>query len=325
MPNRRHKAGALCYVLLSGCGYIGDPQYPAVNIPNRVGNLSVIERGHNLDINFTIPDLTTEGLVVKSIGSIDLRVGPSVPDFHIEPWAQTATRIETAVPAKLGLVHAAIAVDKFAGQKVIVAVRLSNAKGRLSEWSNLKELVVVPGLDTPGDVTTVAVPAGVQIKWQAAGAKSFKIYRSTETEPQPTVLASTDGQDYIDTTTVYGKRYEYYVQGLDGDVESEVAGPFAITPVDKFAPAVPAGLAATPGLDAIELAWERNTEPDFRGYRVYRSPGGATWERIADLIESPNYSDRKVESGKRYRYAVTSVDQTGNESEKSPPVEAALP
>jgi len=54
---------------------------------------------------------------------------------------------------------------------------------------------------------------------------------------------------------------------------------------------------------------------------VYRSTEGAEFEKIAALIDAPVYSDQRVEAGKRYRYAVSSVDQAGNESARTEPVE----
>ena len=72
----------------------------------------------------------------------------------------------------------------------------------------------------------------------------------------------------------------------------------------------------------IELAWERSVESDFRGYNVYRSTGDGPFEKIASLIDVPTYSDREVKTGTRYRYAVTAVDQVGNESPRSPVAEA---
>ena len=76
-------------------------------------------------------------------------------------------------------------------------------------------------------------------------------------------------------------------------------------------------MTATPGVNAIELAWDRNTESDFKGYNVFRSVEGGPFEKIASLIEAPTYSDHQVEVGKKYRYAVSAVDLTGNESQRS--------
>ena len=92
--------------------------------------------------------------------------------------------------------------------------------------------------------------------------------------------------------------------------------------MDIFPPAVPAGLTAVSSTNTIELAWERNTEPDFKGYNVYRSAEGGPLEKIASLIEAPTYSDRQIEPAKKYRYTVSAVDLTGNESQRSEVAEA---
>src|ERR1700727_3937223 len=81
--------------VLAGCGSIGEPLYPALRIPSPAPDLTVVERGNNLDISFTIPPLTTEGLPLKEIGGIDLRVGPSPSnDWNAEEWARGATSVD---------------------------------------------------------------------------------------------------------------------------------------------------------------------------------------------------------------------------------------
>ncbi len=106
---------------------------------------------------------------------------------------------------------------------------------------------------------------------------------------------------------------------------SEIAGPVSVTPKDIFPPAVPTGLTASIGIGSIEMAWERNTEPDFKEYRISRAEGSGAFVQIAAGLEAPTYSDRNVESGKHYRYRITAVDQSGNASEPSNPVEATAP
>lgn len=310
----------------TGCGYIGDPLYPALNVPSRVVDISVVERGRNLEINFTIPPLTTEGLVVKQLGGIDLRIGPNKSEpFETEHWASGATRIEVPVPKKAGPVHVAVPVQPFTGQEIIVGVRAMNTKGRPSDWSRLVSVPVQPPLATPSALVPENVAKGVFMTWKAPGQANFRIIRKAQDEQLATQIGTTGETQYLDSQTVYGKTYEYWVQGVNGDAESEYAGPVAITPEDKFAPAVPAGVTASRGLHSVELAWERNTEPDFKGYRVYRAVADGPLERIADMIEAPSFSDVNIDPGKNYRYAITSIDQSGNESEKSPFVEVTAP
>ena len=311
---------------LTGCGYVGEPLYPALNIPKATVDLRAVERGTNIDVNFTIPPLTTEGLLVKQIGGLELRIGPNaIVPFQLAQWVSLATRMEVPVSGKTGPVHVKVPVQPFIGQEVIVGVRSVGGKGRASEWSNLVTVTVRPPLATPVDFTPVLEEKGVLLKWKAPGVMSFRIFRRAQSEPHPSQLGTAAQPQFLDTTAEFGAHYEYWVEGVQGDAESELTGPLAVTPEDKFAPAVPAGLVASAGLQTIELAWERNTELDFKGYRVYRRIGDGSFEKIGELIEAPSFSDHKVETGKRYGYAISSLDQSGNESEKSLAVEIAAP
>ena len=311
--------------MLAGCGYIGEPLYPALNIPTRVSDLAVVERGNHIHVTFTIPALTTEGLVLKQIGSVELRAGPSTGDFEINRWAESAKRIEVAAPGQPGAVQVPIPVEGFVGQAIIVAARVVNAKGRASAWSNVVLLTVETPLTTPAQFIAKPSPEGVRLTWTAPGETAFRVYRVAPGENSPALLASATEAQYVDATAEFGKTYSYYVQAVHEKAESEAAGPFVITPKDEFPPATPAGLAAAVSGDSIELSWQRNTESDFKEYRVYRSLEGGPFERIAAGLEAPGYSDRKLTSGKRYRYRVTAVDQSTNESEPSSIVEAVAP
>jgi hypothetical protein len=312
-----------------GCGSVGEPLYPAVNIPTRISDLTAVERGARIDIAFTIPALTTEGLTVKAIGRVELRVGPnpnSGAAFQSDQWAAAAKLVDVApAPSGPGPVRVPVAAQQFIGQDVIVGVRLANSKGRLSDWSNFATLRIEEPLATPANFKVADVPQGVSLTWTEPAVSQFRVYRKTAQDKQPSLLATTQEPNYLDSTTEYGKTYEYHIEGVHEKTVSDLAGPLSITPKDVFPPAVPTGLTASAGIGSIELAWERSTEPDFKEYRVLRSEGGAAFVQIAAGLEAPSYSDRSVESGKRYRYRVAAVDQAGNSSEPSNPVEATAP
>ncbi len=133
----------------------------------------------------------------------------------------------------------------------------------------------------------------------------------------------------MDPDTRFAVTYEYTVQAVEkaGEsfAESEISAPFSITRVDKFPPAVPQGLMALAASSSVELTWDRNTEPDLRGYYVYRAAGDGPLERVGGLLDAPGYSDRDVKPGTLYRYAVASLDESGNQSGPCKPVEAMLP
>ena len=157
------------------------------------------------------------------------------------------------------------------------------------------------------------------MRWQAAEGAKYRIRKGTGE------VATVEKPTYVDAAVELGKTYTYDVQTVIGLVESEISTPVSITARDTFAPAAPAGLTAVAGVSAIELVWERNTEPDLGGYRVYRAEGAGEFTVLADAVEGLAYSDRQIESGKTYKYRVTAFDRSGNESPPSAVVEVATP
>jgi hypothetical protein len=311
------------YVLLCGCGYVGEPLPPALNIAMPVTDLQAVQYGDRLVVDFTIPALTTEGLVFKQIGKVDLRAGPADEPFDAEAWSQSATPLN--LPAgEPGPVHAEFPVKPFIGRKLVVGVRVVNTKGRVSGWSNMVALEAVQPLPRPAEVAAESAPQGARITWKSTES-AFRLYRRGPEDKSPVPIATVEGTEYADTTAQFGTRYEYLVQALRGRAESEISAPAAVTPRDVFPPSAPAGLSAVPGLDSVELVWERNTEPDLKGYRVYRAAENEELQLLADAVDGPAYSDRTVESGKKYRYAIRAVDQDGNESTMTASVEITAP
>ncbi len=317
----------LCFsVLLAGCGSVGEPLYPALNIPMTIADLTAVERGDKIVISFTISPKTTEGLLLKEVGSVELRVGPNAGnDFRADAWAASAKQLDVPLPTQPGPVHFDAPAQDFIGKEVLVAVRIGNPRGRMSAWSNIVAVAVEQPLAKPANLSADAVAQGVRLTWAAPNQSSFRIFRKPAQEKEPLLLGTSDKPEYVDTTSEYGKPYDYYVQAFHDKTESEILGPASITPKDTFAPAVPTGLNVTAGVGAIELSWDRNTESDFKAYQVYRSEDGGPFVKIAEGLEGPSYSDRKIESGKHYRYRISAIDQTGNPSEQSPPVEAIVP
>ena len=307
----RTAAFAASCVLACGCGYVGDPLPPALNIPERIQDLKAVELGDRIVLEFTIPKLTTEHLTIKTLDGIEVEVAGQ--SFGMQTVANGTGRI--TVPA-----------EQWVGQTIPLRVRaVSNRKA--AAWSNGVTLAVVPPLPKPRAVAAASDARGVRISWQfepRAGV-GYIVLRKGATDKEPVIAGKSNETAFVDTAAEYGKPYSYTVQASAGQALSDVAGPVEITPIDTFAPAVPAGVTANRGVNSIELAWERNTEPDFRTYRVYRAVKGSEPRLLADSVDAPAYSDRQIESGKTYAYSVSSIDERGNESTPSPPLEVLAP
>jgi len=299
-----------------------------MNIPSRTGDLAAVERGPEIVARFTVPAMTTEGVLRKQAVRLDLRIGPKpAGPFNPDLWALSAKPVPGGT-VENDLAQYKIPAAEWIGRDVALAAKVIGANGRDAGWSKPVFLTVVPPPEQPAELRAAAVAQGVYLTWRAAG-NLFAVSRRGPDETDFTALARSDKPEWTDATAEFGKTYRYFVQTIakagEGEAQSGLSQEVQITPVDTFPPAAPAGLTAVPSTASIELVWERNTEPNIAGYRVYRALGNAPWERLADTQELPTYSDRKIESGKTYRYAVSAVKRNGLESPMTAPVEAGAP
>jgi hypothetical protein len=310
---------------LSSCGYIANPLPPALDIPSRTVDLRAAENGDRVLVEFTIPMLTTEGLPLKSLRKVELFAGPPNAPFNADTWAPMAKHFDVPADSPGPVAFDEIPVREWVGQSIAIAVRATGPKGKLSEWSNIVPLTVGEPLAPPAKLIAENTQDGVKLSWSGTGPK-YRVFRS-QSDVQPAVIGETEQPEYLDNSAQFGTAYRYLVMSFEGDTRRSVVSETAsITPIDKFPPGVPAGVTAAAGVNAIELAWVRNTEADFRGYNIYRAEGEGPFSKITPaLIDSPNFSDNMVQPGRMYRYQITAVDLTGNESARSETVTGALP
>jgi hypothetical protein len=317
---------AVAAFFLAGCGYVGDPQPPLANIPPGVKDLAALQRGGQIIVQFTVPALTTEGHPIPPPLKLDLRAG-TADQFEPNQWVAGARQIPPGAIAG-GIAHYEIPAADWIGKEVIFGVRVVAGNGKQSGWSNYVIVPVVTPPQKPAGIATAVTRQGVRLTWQGRGT-DFRVFRKTG-DGDHAPVANVQSPEWTDTATEFGKRYTYLVQSivkLDNrkEAESELSDEASITPRDVFPPAAPQGVHGSSAPNSIELNWERNTDEDLNGYRVYRGEGDGALEKIADVTVVPSYSDRKVEHGKTYRYQIAAVDQSGNESPRSAPIEVGMP
>jgi hypothetical protein len=332
-------AAAVAALLLStGCGYIGPTLVPLVNVPTAPSDVAAVQRGAKLIAHFTVPGVTTEGYRIKGGLQLDLRAGPSPDVWKESEWAAKAERVAPAritklPPARPDATAQQLAEYEFSstawtGKTIVVAARVIGSNQKASNWSALSTLPVVAPLAKPEQLVATPLANGIRLTWRGAGGH-FRVLRRAEGGDGFAELATTTAPEYLDASAEFGKTYTYQVLAFAAvapqkEAQSDLSEETTKLYKDEFPPAAPAGLVATPSPASVELSWESNTEPDLAGYRVYRSTAGGAFEKIADVNEIPTYSDHAVERGKTYRYTLTAVDKSGNESGRSATVEAAL-
>jgi hypothetical protein len=309
-----------------GCGYPGPVMPPSPEIPPQVGDLSAVERGDKIVIAFHTPARTTDNVAIKHFNEIDLRIGPALTPFDFENWAATAKPFPMAPPAPNDpldpqpiAMGEAIPLDGLLGKHVAIAVRTSIKRGEhFSSWSNRAVLEVTPPLGAPADLNLQPSAEGVVLDWHSVdSAKKYRVLRQAPSDKTLVEIGEAEPAHFVDTTSQFDVPYSYEVIALNGSAESLPSELKVITAKDTFAPSVPVRVTALAGPESVELSWPRSPEQDLAGYRVYRAVNDGAFERQGELINLPAFSDRKVEHGKTYRYQISSVDKTNNESARS--------
>ena len=231
------------------------------------------------------------------------------------------------------------------------AVRYVNAAGQRAAFSNFLLLEPAARIAQAPTIITTDKEVGedaITISWQAPAANidgstpvnllGYNIYRAAEAEGesgQPMNDALISGTQYQDRNFKFGETYRYVVRAVSlgtegGQVESLNSNSIAVSPRDTFKPSAPASItvAAAPG--RLSIFFPANPEADIAGYNIYRSTDPDLpkdkWNKLnPGLLTKTTFQDEKVESGRRYYYYLTAVDNAGNVSPLSEVVSETVP
>ena len=210
--------------------------------------------------------------------------------------------------------------------------------GRVSEivYSDSVRMVDTSPPLVPMGLTAVDQEEGVLLLWNLSperDVRSYNVYRSASVEGQYTRINSDpvpfDDPRLVDENIVRGEPWFYQVTAVDAaGNESPPSGAVTIIPRDTEAPSAVQGLAWSVNADdrIVLLRWNANSESDIKGYFVYRAEGGKSMTRITpspvETGNNPRFEDSGFRKqgllpGREYRYAVSAVDNSYNEGERS--------
>jgi hypothetical protein len=100
------------------------------------------------------------------------------------------------------------------------------------------------------------------------------------------------------------------LEGYISVMAKEVSG------IPRNVPVTPSGFGLTPMIMSIKLDWQRNTELDLAGYRIFRKIENSSWDSInTDLMNDTTlYIDSVNDRDARYWYRIRAYDSSGNAS-----------
>jgi len=293
------KIPTLCLVLLlTGCGRVGAPLPPFLRVPEKVTDLAVRQDGNDIIVTWTNPAKYIDGSQATDLAQIQIRADDAV---MIKVQAMTAGQSQTVTLP----VGAAVNVNRS------FSVIAETAGGKLSQVSNIVSIapVAVPGkiLNLRG----VVDQRRITLTWDKPQehpelADAYRVSRIAPAETQ--VVSDTR---YDDLRYRPGEMYTYDVTAMRGMVPG--IGPESVSVLiqDKTPPQVPSGLDIVVSETGAFVTWSANAESDLAGYHVFRN-GMALGDK---LIATNSFFDSDYRSG--FSYAVSAVDEFGNESAQS--------
>jgi hypothetical protein len=339
--------------IVTGCGSPAAPQPPSLNLPIPVTNLSAARSGNTIRLDWTMPKRTTDRVGLRH------PVSATVCRATDNAACTDLATVDVA-PGAAGTYADVLSSDLARGPNRLLRyqVFLRNHAGKSAGPSNLAYSAAGENPAAITGLTAQMRPNGVLLGWipvsEPGRAEIIRIERvqltlpaATETRQSP--LAPTpppatqtlavrlrDGEDpghAIDAAALLNQRYRYTLERVtslapDGhsvEVQGPPSAPIEISTQDTF----PQGLVAVADSagGAIDLSWVPDADSDLASYHLYRRDlqGGLLPRQIASVGVATSFRDTGVESTHTYAYSVSAVDQTGNESNRSPEVSETLP
>ena len=353
---------SLMLVALPGCGTPGAPSLPSLNLARPVEDLTATRRGNKVDLEWTQPRKNTDRTNVKRnpqtricrhggtqlMATCDMvaEVAPPTPKAAQRqkgenPLGDVRIHYVDTLPSQLGMQNPA--------GFVMYAVEEMNSNGRSGGLSNQVTIPVVPTLPAPEKVNATVSADGVSVTWSGATPPEppkgvtyqYRIMRRPVGAPAYIVLddiAPAANGSYLDKTFGWEQKYEYRIttlsqvrsEGATVGVEGDDSPSAEVFTRDIYPPSQPAGLQAVFSSVGqkpfIDLTWAPNLDSDLAGYNIYRWVEGEQPKKLnAQPVITASYRDDTVQPGKKYNYAVSAVDQRGNESPRSAPASEAAP
>jgi fibronectin type 3 domain-containing protein len=180
--------------------------------------------------------------------------------------------------------------------------------------------------NVPSNVTlTSNSQTTIKVTWSGdSDADGYNIYWgiSTDDLDQSDDVGSSVRQ-YTITGLNAGTKYYVAVSAYDENGESNRSSTKSIsTQADTIIPATPEGFSVTSissiTRTSVPLKWDPNTENDLDHYKIYYGQDSGSFEKTVEAdADSSTITISSLTSSTRYFFAITAVDSSDNESEKS--------
>lgn len=360
-PSRRAvvaAAVAVAALALSGCGKRGPIVAPERRLPMPPDSMSAAVEERAIVVGWSNPRVRVDGTRLRDAALVRLFKREEAPGAVPKPAMLSGDRVvgyeeiarialDAAPPAGVQIQGGTVSVTDSAGlsfgRRYVYVTTAEDATGRSSAPSERLVVTFLAGPAAPSGLAAQAGDREVRLKWDAPGSLldgapatgelRYIVLRAVgDGALAPVTPAPGAGTTFTDTGLENETAYRYAVQAVRVDPAGTARGPASVavaaTPVDTTPPSPPTRLIAIPASGSVRLAWNASQEEDVALYAVYRAEGAGAFLRIATTQAITTlYTDRDVQPGRTYRYAVTALDRAkkANESARSNEVSVTIP
>lgn len=330
-------------LLLAGCASQGPVRPPSLHLPAAVRGLAAIRVGNAVDLTWTNPVRTTDGVSLTgkhSAGVMQAEVcraeafsnANCTPIRHLAATAGAAGGYHDVLPAPLA---------EGSARTLVYRVRLVNSAGSGAGWTEVKTAAGAAP-EIVSDLRAKPVAQGILVQWKPGGdGVMLRVSRGTNTA-RSTLLSASDpakqlnglSDGTLDTGGHVGEEQRYTVfrrrtVSLGGEsflMDSDSASVTVVASAKLPLPLPPTNVEAltnTLSTPEVDLVWQPPDDAGVTGYRVYREESGNTTLLTQEPLRGFTYADKSVANGHSYQYWVASVNGTGEQ--RSTSVRVTLP
>jgi hypothetical protein len=364
--SRAHLCRVLVRVVLAaaaalhaaGCGKKGPPLPPVRILPRPAQNVHVRQLGADVLLDATVSPGRTDDTPLGPEARVQiLRMSPSatlktsgVSTRYLMTVFQKQAAVVASVAVAGHIVYRDHPVSGAAGPagagtpqapppRYIYAVRVADGHGQISTLSATQEIQLLAPPAAPLRLKVGTAEGEVRLAWDSGATETkgelFNVYRRAAAQAEEPLVplnpAPLSEPAYVDNRFTYGETYRYAVRALHQPPpplrESVSSDEVEVRPLDVYPPKTPTGLAAAVEGQSIKLYWFPNSEPDLKGYRVYRREAQTGFQSIGEVdAAETSFADTTAVRGVRYYYEVTALDGATppNESARSAEVSESV-
>jgi uncharacterized protein len=171
--------------------------------------------------------------------------------------------------------------------------------------------------------------ATIKLQWAGVTAEDllgYRIYRTLRPDNMDWALINTEmavDPVYDDVLTQNLSRYPYYYRITAVDTHYNESAPSEVVKVqlpDVTPPRAPGFTGSSVRRGQVSLTWKDVDVYDLAGYHIYRSTDGERQKITSEPVGLSSFVDAHPPVAASVVYEVTAVDQSGNESNPSTPL-----